>query len=1563
MNNVKAFVLAQLVDKQISRDKAKELLLELSGARLHQDVAVIGLAGRFAAATSVDQFWEFLLGERDYLRDFPQSRKQDMYDILRNPYYAELLLGAAVDEADLDRLYSLSGYMDRIDHFDARFFGIPPLEADYMDPHQRIALEVAYEALENAGYGGDSAKGSRTGVFLGRDQTNYSYYRMFSERSPLQLSGSWEGLVASRISYVFDLKGPCLMTDTACSAGAVGIHQAIQSLVLGECDMALAGGLNLSSGGEPKPSYMSGATMDNVVSPDSTVRTFDARADGTLWGEGAGIVLLKPLHRALADRDHVRAVIKASATNNDGSSTSITAPNAQMQEQAILDAWSKLDFSPETITYVEAHGTGTVLGDPIEVKGLSNAFRRHTARRQFCGIGSLKTSMGHMVAASGVAALAKVVKSLETATLAPSANFDVPNPYIDFTDSPLYVNDRAAPWESGGQPRRAGISSFGFIRTNCHMVLEEPPRYRTEAPGRDRYCFTVSGRSAAALDGLLAGYASMLADCPWSLADICYTANLGRGHHEHRVMIIAASREQLADSIDRLRRHGVGTEVEQGIFAGVHTLVSDKKRDLEPGDLTAQAGRRLSAAAEAGLAAYCTRGDRAALLNLADAYVGGATVAFAPYYADEARRRVPLPTYPYDQVRHWAKPLQSKVQGFGGAVRPHPLLGEQVGRSPSGIEFENTLSVDRHWVLADHRIQHRAVVPGTTYLEMARAAFATLEGAGGVQLENVFFLSPLAVEDQAGATVRTRLDRDGTGYTFSVTSRRGSTWLTHVKGRISSLGEPEPVPAVDLRQVQGLSTVVSDPYVGETDTGVFQFGPRWDSVRAVWHQEAGALTLLRLPPGVDDETASYGLHPAKLDNAVNLLSQASGQTFLPYVYKRFALHRRMPEEFYSLIRTARDDGPDGETITYDVDLLDSSGRPFAEIRSYTVKKVDWERFRLDGPRRGLEVGWTPAPALEASPAGGERWGVIGLPTAAGRQLVEDLRARGLAVTPCYLGATNDPDRAVFAPDEEGMERLCGRLVREQVQGVLFATDFTATDDLSHAERRRYGVDALFGVFHALLEHRVKPRRGLKVLGRDAWRVTDGDVVTDPYSAATAALGLVIGQEHRHLLVNVVDAAAGADRDVLTRECLAGSGTGWRAVRGSSAYVRELRPLDAAEDAEPSPYADGTFLLSGGAGGLGLTLAEHMVRHGARRILLLGRRPLDEPTADRVARLGVAEYVVCDVARPAEVQDLAVRLATEGVPLTGIVHAAGVAGDGFLAKKARPDFDAVLAPKIDGSVALLELARAHPEAFCVFFSSITAVTGGQGQGDYCCANAFLDSLAVRARAEGIKALSINWPAWSEAGMAVDHGLDDEGSPFRAVSVRDGLAWLDHLLRHPVAGVIPTELNPAALEDLGDLPFLVPAEMAATPGGSGAPAAVGDPVVEVRLTGVPDPTRTQLRVGGIYGTVLGLAEVDAYASFQDLGGNSLMTAQLLTMVEQAYPSAVDIADLFSYATVVDLAGYIDEQTAPTSATGIDGIRSADAGSDATAELKEVLDELDDEELFTIFDGADRNGGRSR
>ncbi|MBL4670728.1 MAG: polyketide synthase dehydratase domain-containing protein, partial [Arenicella sp.] len=767
MSLLKKHILNQLASQLISQEEAKDLLLELSGkgkasekSKSHE-IAIIGMSGRFPRANNTEEFWQNLAQGINCIDDFPKKRCEDFEPILRNPFYTEFLTGDSIKLEHIKDVQSKAGYLNQIDFFDADFFGIPPSEATYMDPHQRVALENAWQTMENAGYGGDKLVGSKTGVFVGKEGTNYSLYRYCSSQDPMQLTGSWESIMVSRINYLFNFRGPCMIIDTACSAGLVSVHMAAQSILNGECEQAIAGGINLSITGEFDSKYLGGMNMDSVESDEKTVRTFDAGANGTVWGEGVGFVMLKPLSKAIADGDFIHAVIKGSAINNDGASNGLTAPNADAQEEVVVDAWEKAGINPETLSYIEAHGTGTVLGDPIEFKGLTNAFRRYTKKRLFCAIGSLKTNMGHLVAASGSASLFKVIKSIQTKSIAPTINFNSPNPYINFLSSPLYVSDRLQQWKEGDFPRRAALSSFGFSHTNCHMVIEEAPQRKVGVAKRPAYCFTLSAKKQHLLLDYLDRYKRFAADSNWNIADLCFTANTGRGHYPYRLAIVTSSEAEFRQQLEVAYQQLLGSQgesfSEHTIFYAQHSVVSDKKKQRATGEITAKQQKEISQQANVLLEQYLDISDIESVCKLAQEYVTGAQVQWDNFYIDEKRCRLPLPTYPFEEKRYWAEPKISQVSSFNNRI--HPLLDRRVpDTQTSNLEkkwiYESEFSNETHWILTDHKIKNTGVVPGTTYLEMVRAAITDALRWQSLELNDLFFLQPMVVETSTQRTVR-----------------------------------------------------------------------------------------------------------------------------------------------------------------------------------------------------------------------------------------------------------------------------------------------------------------------------------------------------------------------------------------------------------------------------------------------------------------------------------------------------------------------------------------------------------------------------------------------------------------------------------------------------------------------------------------------------------------------------------------------------------------------------------------------------------------------------------------
>ncbi len=536
-------------------------------------IAIIGIGCRFPGANDARAFWDLLRNGVDAIREVPAERfnLHDFFD---------------PDPAAPGKMVTRwGGFIEQVDQFDAQFFGISPREAARMDPQQRLLLEVAWEALEDAGQVREHLVGTPTGVFIGISNNDYGRIQ-FNDLDRIDAyagTGNALSIAANRISYVFDFRGPSVAIDTACSSSLVAVHQACGSLRSGESTVALAGGVNLIL----SPAITINFTKAGAMAPDGRCKAFDARANGYVRSEGAGVVVLKPLSRALADGDPIYAVIRGSAVNQDGRSNGLMAPNPQAQEAVLREAYRRAAVSPGDIQYAEAHGTGTLLGDPIEAKALGAVLALDRSAERPCLLGSVKTNLGHLEAAAGIAGLIKVALALQHREIPPSLHFEEPNPHIPFEQLPLRVNTTLCPWPA--QPDTAllaGVSSFGFGGTNAHVVVQGAPPLDSEMHVEQRengnrdatstYLLPLSARSAPALQSLARRYRDFLIDPESTPApyDICYTAGARRSHHEYRLAVTGNSAAQLADGLETFIRG----KTRPGLCSG--RKLSDRQRKL-----------------------------------------------------------------------------------------------------------------------------------------------------------------------------------------------------------------------------------------------------------------------------------------------------------------------------------------------------------------------------------------------------------------------------------------------------------------------------------------------------------------------------------------------------------------------------------------------------------------------------------------------------------------------------------------------------------------------------------------------------------------------------------------------------------------------------------------------------------------------------------------------------------------------------------------------------------------------------------------------------------------------
>ena len=516
-------------------------------------VAIVGMAGRFPNAANVDEFWTNLRGGVESITFFSDQE----------------LLQAGVKASHLraPNYVRAKGMLEHSDLFDAGFFGFSPRDAELMDPQRRIFLECAWHALENAGYCAENYEGA-IGVFAGASVNTYLLNNLLPNGELIEKAGNLLTSIqnridhlSTRVAYELNLKGPAITVQTACSTSLVAVHLACQSLLNGECDMALAGGVTISAPVANGYFHQTGG----IHSSDGHCRAFDANADGTVDGNGAGIVVLKRLEDAVADGDTIDAIIRGSAINNDGSlKVGFTAPGVRGQIEVIAEAQAVAGVPAETITYVEAHGTGTTLGDPIEIEALTEVFRASTDKRKFCAIGSVKTNIGHLDVAAGVAGLIKTVLALKHRELPPSLHFQRPNESINFEETPFFVNAGLRPWATNCEPLRAGISSFGIGGTNAHVVVEEAPVEISDDSNHTSQLLVLSAKSATALDAATVNLISYFKAHPdTNLADVAYTLQNGRKSFDYRRIAVCRDTIDAMSVLETLDHRKVFTGLQE----------------------------------------------------------------------------------------------------------------------------------------------------------------------------------------------------------------------------------------------------------------------------------------------------------------------------------------------------------------------------------------------------------------------------------------------------------------------------------------------------------------------------------------------------------------------------------------------------------------------------------------------------------------------------------------------------------------------------------------------------------------------------------------------------------------------------------------------------------------------------------------------------------------------------------------------------------------------------------------------------------------------------------------
>lgn len=647
MDKVYKMLFENITSGKVDRKAGVDILKALKEEENHNardDMAIIGISAKFPGAENISEFWTNLRSGVNSITDFPENRRQDSDAFVPFTYMK-----------NEDVKYCKGGYLKEVDKFDHRFFGISPKEASLMDPSQRIFLETAWNAIEDGGYGGKKLMGSRTGLYIG--YSGWPMYGQFvSHVEPaafdVSVTGNISAIISRRIPYLMDMSSPSMLIDTACSSSLVALHLACQGIRNGDCDQALVGAIRLLL------MPIEGMISYGIESKDYNSKPFDDSADGTTLSEGVAAILIKPLRKAIKDRDNVYAVIKGTACNQDGGSVGLTAQSAAAQENVIVKAWEDSGINPETISYIEGFGACTKLGDTLEIEGIQRAFGRYTHRKQFCGIGSVKSNIGHLDSCSGLAGLIKSVLSLKHREIPPTLNFRNPNKSINFEQSPVYINDRLKKWDSDIAKKRCGISSFGFSGTNAHVVLEEAAEINVERnlTKKHFFIFVLSAKSKESLEELIKAYKDYVRnEKEVRLHDICYTSSTGRGHYNYRLALIAESEAEFTEKLEKLDAAEVINNREDNVYFGWHKAVPANKEFRQDGELTESEIREYGKAANLLIDKYKKDiyGEKSILAELCGLYVKGADLDWERLYEGDKYYRISLPVYPFERKRCW----------------------------------------------------------------------------------------------------------------------------------------------------------------------------------------------------------------------------------------------------------------------------------------------------------------------------------------------------------------------------------------------------------------------------------------------------------------------------------------------------------------------------------------------------------------------------------------------------------------------------------------------------------------------------------------------------------------------------------------------------------------------------------------------------------------------------------------------------------------------------------------------------------------------------------------------
>lgn len=1517
-----------------------------------EDIAIIGLSGKYPMADNLEELWKNLKEGKDCITEVPKSR----WD--HSKYYSP-------NKGEKGKVYcKWAGFMNGVNEFDALFFGISPKEAELIDPQERLFLQSAYEVVEDAGYKKDSLSGKKVGVFAG--VMNGQYQLLGAEQLALGNMmdvRSTYASIANRVSYFFNFHGPSLSVDTMCSSSLTAIHLACRSIQSGESEMAIAGGVNVII----HPAKFVFLSEQKFGSSEGHCRAFGRNGDGYVPAEGVGCVLLKPLSKAKADGDHIYGVIKASKMNHGGKTNGYTVPNPVAQAELIGDALVQADINPETISYVEAHGTGTKLGDPIEVNSITKAFRKYTDKKQYCCIGSIKANIGHAESAAGIASLTKVLLQMKYHQMVPSILADPLNENIDFESTPFYVEKKLVPWnspktETGEVPRRACISSFGAGGTNAHLIIEEYPQEQSEGKaGRQEQLFTLSAAGEEQLKKyaekvskyLTSGTAvageeeqqevrSFLQNTVSEIlnidpADILEDESIFEyGMVPHDIIQLtkkindaydAAINSTAIGNLETIEKIGkeivlqksagftvsdeqlesisytmlTGREELEYRVAFVMNSVSDlynRLQDFIHGKKTADIYTGYVSKYKEGIQVEETKKQQLykerALEEIADLWTKGAEFDWNTLFEETQIIKMSLPSYPFKKDVYWIHEVKKDERTSLTEACPFVTELAYDLSMEEGITFKN-LFKESDFILKEHQVQNKSVVPGVVQVEMVCECFKNVSQKN-FKVEQIHWLHPLEVSGEQEVNVT--FNKQGERYSYIV--KAADQEIVYSRGYLTVIEEEYPEQIIDIDAIRSQCKELLEKqriYTSFSQEGI-DYGTYFRSIEKIWMKKDRLLVELDKNNTSEQGAECYLGEPNAMDAALQSISAFVGNlgtgdntTHVPYGIG--TLRTKSGAKDIAFIDVQKK----GEV--FDISLADKKGIVQIKLDQVEVKA-------MGDTMKGFF--YQPIWKEEAQGTYENEGNTLILYENGSKNLAEQIQSKQIA-----------EKQQIIALNEEKAE--IKDMVKAAVDQLGKIDTVYFIDKLE--ENKNEPVDIIrnraFHLFHLLKlfvdkgwEH---ANIHLKVVTSGVYHTGEKQTV-NPYSGYYQGLISAIDAEHAAWNINYIDIDAGEIHNANQMEAISESIVKEKGNEKRQEIVlwngkRLVRDFESVElSGKNTAFKEnGVYLILGGAGGIGFEVSRHLAEKYNASLAWIGRSSLDERKKNQIAEIekagGKAAYFQADATKEEEMTAALAAVKEKFGKLNGVIHSTVVLKDGMFYNMTDAQYQDALDAKMQTSIVLGRTLKDEKLDFMLFFSSAQSIYANKGQCNYAAGCTFEDAYAIylnNIKEYPVKV--INWGFWGTVGVVADDKyrkiLAQQG--FTPIEVPEGMKAMERVLSTDLEQVIVLKQGKVTLKELEKVhkkpKFYQEQKLEAF-----------KPEVQKKVS----RKSIEDKVVEIVMEVLGIKkdEIQLDKQFIDYGVDSINGLSLVEMINDELDVTIKTTSLFDYPNIETMSSYLFEQ----------------------------------------------------